>query len=326
MIVEEKEINNISSSDNMNELLKESFFLDIETTGLSRQYSDIISITVLLYELNSYKIYQIFCQYKIDEPEALKFLKDLIKSKKYVITYNGNSFDIPFLISKTQKHKINIDFDCFIKIDLYNYMRQMRSKIQIADLKLKTAEEYFNIKRNDTLGGKDVTVLYEAYKIEPRKEFSYLIMQHNYEDVFNLPILLNNIFDLYDDILYYNSLIVKVSSQDFFIKKNSLFCKFNIISDYKTDYIHPGINFNLNLNINAQAMEINIPVGFFKDNVISEFYYIDNNEFKIKNYTAIDGIKRNLMPIKFNDKMYYENIMSIIKNILNSIFKQTQNL
>ncbi|MGB4439912.1 MAG: ribonuclease H-like domain-containing protein [Sedimentibacter sp.] len=320
MIVNSNELDNISNDNNINELLKESFFLDIETTGLSRQFSDIISITVLLYEAGSYKIYQIFCQYKIDEPEALKFLKDLIKSKKYVITYNGNTFDIPFLINKTQKHDINIDFDCFIKIDLYNYMRQLRNKIQITDLKLKTIEEYFNIKRNDTLGGEDVIVLYEAYKIEPRKEFSYLIMQHNYEDVFNLPILLNNIFNLYDNILYYNNLIVKINNHDFSIKKNSLLCKLNIISDFKTDYIHQSINFNLNLKINTQTMEINIPVGFYKDNNISEFYYVDNNEYKIKSYTAIEGIKRNLVPIKLNDKIYYENIKNLIKNITNSIF------
>lgn len=320
MIVNSNDIDNISNNDSINELLKESFFLDIETTGLSRQYSDIISITLLIYETNSYKMYQIFCQYKVDEPDALKFMKDLIKSKKYVITYNGNSFDIPFLINKTQKHDINIDFESFIKIDLYNYMRQLRTKIQISDLKLKTAENYFNIKRNDTLSGKDITVLYEAYKIEPRNEFSYLIMQHNYEDVYNLPILFNNIFNLYDDILYYNKLIVKINSNDFSIKKNSLLCKFNIISDFKTDYIHPGINFDLNLNINSQIMNINIPVGFFKDNAVSEFYYVDNNEFKIKSYIAIDGIKRNLMPIKFNGKIYYENIINIIKNILNSLF------
>jgi len=320
MIVNSNELDDISSDNNINELLKQSFFLDIETTGLSRQFADIISITVLLYESGRYKIYQIFCQYKIDEPEALKLLKDLIKSKKYVITYNGNTFDIPFLINKTQKHDINIDFDHFIKIDLYNYMRQLRNKIQITDLKLKTVEEYFNIKRDDTLGGEDVIVLYEAYKIEPRKEFSYLIMQHNYEDVFNLPLLLNNILNLYDDILYYNSLIVKINNNDFSIKKNSLLCTLNIISDFKTDYIHQDINFNLNLKINKQTMEINIPVGFYKDINISEFYYVDNNEYKIKNYTAIEGIKRNLIPIKLNDKIYYENIKNLIKNITNSIF------
>ena len=50
------------------------------------------------------------------EPEIL------IKSKTYIITYNGNSFDIPFLAEKAEQNNIDIDFDSLIKIDLYNYI------------------------------------------------------------------------------------------------------------------------------------------------------------------------------------------------------------
>jgi hypothetical protein len=311
---------NIESNNNLDNLLKKAFFIDIETTGLSKIYSDIISITAMLYENGCYKIHQVFCEYKMDELEALKYLKDLINQKKYVITYNGNSFDIPFLAYKFQKHCINFDFDSFVKIDLYNWLRHLKNKIQIENLKLKSVEEYFNIKRNDCISGKDVAVLYKAYKIDPRKEFSYLIMRHNYEDVFNLPKLLNSILDLYDDVLYYNGLIVKINSKDFNIKKNNLYCKFGIISDRMTDYVYPGINFNLNMNSAAQTMELNILLSFFKDDKISEFYFVNNNEYKVKTYTAIEGIKKNLIPVKFNSKIFYNNIINILKKIMNSIF------
>ncbi len=321
MITDSKEINNITNDDNLNSLLKEAFFIDIETTGLSRMYSDIISITVLLYEENCYKIHQVFCEFKPDEPLALKYLKELIRTKKYVITYNGNSFDIPFLAFKLQKHGIDINFDSFVKIDLYSWLRHLKNKVQAENLKLKSAEEFFNIKRNDTINGEDVTVLYEAYRIEPRKEFSYLIMQHNYEDVFNLPELLNCIISLYDEILYYNGLIVKINNEDFSIKKNSLIYRFNIVTDAETDYIHRDINFNLNINSKAQKMEINIPLGFFKDSRIKEFYFVDNAYYSVKTYTSIQGIKRNLVPIKFNDKTFTDNTIHIVKNILDSVFK-----
>lgn len=319
MIVNSNEIN-ITANNELHELLKQSVFLDIETTGLSRQFSDIISITLLLHEDGVYKIYQIFCQYSVDEPQALKLLKDLIRNKKFIITYNGNSFDIPFLSFKLQKHIIDLELETIIKIDLYNCLRQVKNKVELTDLKLKTAEEYFKIKRTDTLSGEDVTVLYEAYKIEPRKEFSSLIMQHNYEDVLNLPILMNCIFDLYDHIFYFNNLIIRVNNSNFCIKKNSLSGKFNIISDLKTDYIHPSINFNLNVNISSQTMDLDIPLGFFKDVSINEFYFVDNKEYNLKSYTAIEGIKRNLIPIKLNGKMYYDNISDLTKSILYSIF------
>ncbi|WP_326908524.1 ribonuclease H-like domain-containing protein [Sedimentibacter sp. MB31-C6] len=321
MIVNCNKINN-NLSDNLyiNKLLKDSFFLDIETTGLSRKFSMIISITVMLYIDNNFKIYQLFCENKTDEKEILKYLKDLINDKNFVITYNGNSFDIPFLIGKYLQNEITFDFNKYIKIDLYNDMRHVRNKIQIENLKLKTVERYFNIKREDAISGQDVTVLYEAYKIDPKKEFSFLILQHNYKDVYNLSMLFNNIFSLYDETLFYNGLIVKINYTDFSIKKNTLYGKFYIISKFKADYIHPSLNFDLKLNSQDQILDIQISVGFYKDEKVKEFYYIDNNDFNINTYTAIKGIKNNLIPIKINDKFYTQNIINITKKILDSLF------
>jgi len=321
MIINQYEVNNITDNRYLNEIYKEALFIDIETTGLSRKYSDIISITLLLYENEKYKIYQIFCQYKIDQPSALKDLRDFIKSKKYVITYNGNSFDIPFLAEKAEQNNINLDFDSLIKIDLYNYIQKFKNKINTYDLKLKTVEEYFRIDRKDTLGGKDILTLYEAYQLEPRKEFSYLILRHNYEDVYNLPFVMNNVINLYDDVIYLKNLIVTINNRDISIKKNSLLCKFNVITNMNRDFINHSINCNMKLSVDSQTLEIIIPLNLFKDENIKEFYYLDNNEYKINSYTAIKGIKRNLIPIKINDKIYYDNINNIVKNIVEDAFE-----
>ncbi len=320
MFITQDDINNITDNNFLNEIYKESIFIDIETTGLSRKYSDIISITALLYEVDKYKIYQIFCQYKIDQPSALKYLKDLVKEKKHIITYNGNSFDIPFLAEKAVQNNINIDFDSLVKIDLYNYMQKLKNKVNTADLKLKTVEKHFCIERNDTLGGKDVLTLYEAYQLEPRKEFSYLILKHNYEDVYNLPFVMNNIFDLYDDVLYLNNLIVAINNKDIAVKRNLLTCYFSVITNISRDFISHDMNCTMKLSVDSQILEINIPLNFFKDEYIKELYYLDNNEYKIKSFTAIKGMKRNLIPIKINDKIYYDNINNLVKEIIREGF------
>jgi len=321
MIINQYEINNITDNFYLNEIYRQALFIDIETTGLSRKYSNIISITSLLYEDDKYIIYQIFCQYKIDQPSALKYLRDLIKSKKYIITYNGNTFDIPFLAEKAEQNNIDLNFDSLIKIDLYNYMQKFKNKVNTTDLKLKTVEEFFCINRNDTLGGKDVLKLYEAYQLEPRKEFSNLILMHNYEDVYNLPFVMNNIFNLYDDVVYSKKIIVAINNRDISIKKNSLVCKFNVIANLERDFINHSINYNMKLSVNSQDLEIIIPLNHFKDDNIREFYYLDNNEYKINSYTAIKGIKRNLIPIKINDKIYYDNINNVIRKIVNEGFE-----
>ncbi len=320
MIINENDIGDITDNHYLNEIYKESIFIDIETTGLSRKYSDIISITLIVYEDGKYKIYQIFCQYKVDQGPALKYLKDFLNRKKYIITYNGNSFDIPFLAEKAEQNNVNLDFDSIIKIDLYNCMKKFKNQIKTVDLKLKTVEEYFDIGRNDTLSGKDVLTLYEAYRLEPRKEFSFLILQHNYEDVYNLPFVMNNILDLYNEVIYFNDLIITINNNDFLVKNNSLMCKFNIITNLSKDFINHSMNYNLKLSVNSQCLDIKIPLNFFKDENIKEFYYLDNNEYKIRSYTAIKGIKRNLVPIKINNKLYYDNINSIIRNIIEDVF------
>ena len=318
MIINHKEIDNITNNIHLNEIYKNSVFLDIETTGFSKKYSQIISITFLYYE-DGYKITQLFCQYKVDEPETLKYLRDIISRKKFIITYNGNSFDIPFLIEKVNQYNINIDFNSFIKIDLYSRMLKFKNKIQILNLKLKTLEKYFNINRNDTLSGKDILTLYEAYRFEPRKEFMYLILEHNYEDVFNLPKIMNNIIDLYDNLFYFNNLLITVDEMDISIKKNTLQCKSTIITDFKKDFINHNINYNMNLSVKDQTLEINIPASLYKDENI-EACFLNRDDYKITNFTSIKGIKRNLVPIKFNGKTYHDNIMSVIENILNENF------
>ncbi|MDI9495269.1 MAG: ribonuclease H-like domain-containing protein [Bacillota bacterium] len=320
MIINEYEINDIRDNHRLDEIYKESLFIDIETTGLSKIYSDIISITLLVYKDDKFRIYQIFCQYKSDQPQTLKYLKDLMKSKKYIITYNGNSFDIPFLAEKSKQFGTGLDFESLTKIDLYLLMKKLKYKINIVDLKLKTVEEYFCIERNDTIGGMDVVTLYEAYKLEPRKEFSDLILLHNYEDVNNLPLVMNNIFALYDDVIYLRNLIVTINYDGLSIKKDLIQCNFNVITAIDKDFINHSINYDMILSVDNQTLVINIPLHTYKDETIGEFYYLDNNEYELKTYTGLKGIKRNLIPIRINDKIYIDNIKSIVRKILEEGF------
>ena len=320
MIINEYEINDIRDNHRLDEIYKESLFIDIETTGLSKIYSDIISITLLVYKDDKFRIYQIFCQNKSDQPQTLKYLKDLMKSKKYIITYNGNSFDIPFLAEKSKQFGTGLDFESLTKIDLYLLMKKLKYKINIVDLKLKTVEEYFCIERNDTIGGMDVVTLYEAYKLEPRKEFSDLILLHNYEDVNNLPLVMNNIFALYDDVIYLRNLIVTINYDGLSIMKNLIQCNFNVITAIDKDFINHSINYDMILSVDNQTLVINIPLHTYKDETIGEFYYLDNNEYELKTYTGLKGIKRNLIPIRINDKIYIDNIKSIVRKILEEGF------
>jgi uncharacterized protein YprB with RNaseH-like and TPR domain len=320
MITKCKEVDAGTASALNRNLLAESFFFDIETSGLSYKYSTVVSISVLLFENGSLFMHQLFCEYRIDEKEMIYNFKELIKGKKYIISYNGNGFDIPFMSSRAAKYGIDLGLDRMVKIDLYNDMRRFRNKIEIPDLKLKTVEKHFGIDRKDALLGQDVTILYEAYCIEPRKEFAELILEHNFEDVLSLPVLFGKIMDTYDAVFGYKDITIKMNYSDLLFRKNSLIGSFYVISGLSTDYIYPAQNFDLKLDTASQLLEVKVPVSTYSDNMIEEFRYLRNDDFKIPSYTCIEGIKKNLIPLKFNGKLFNDDIRSIIKLILDDVF------
>ena len=71
-------------------------YLDIETTGLDRYYNTIT--TIALYDGQSIKIY-------VRGQNLEDFIED-IQKYKVIVSYNGKSFDVPFL-----EHYFNIRLD-----------------------------------------------------------------------------------------------------------------------------------------------------------------------------------------------------------------------
>ena len=100
------------------------FVFDIETTGLNSNYCKVILIGILFNQDNKIVIKQYFANTEDDEKELLlSFIND-IKNYKNHITFNGLTFDIPFLNTRLKKH--NIDFslsknDCFISSSIYSF-------------------------------------------------------------------------------------------------------------------------------------------------------------------------------------------------------------
>lgn len=68
MFINEYEVNNITDNPYLNEIYKEAVFIDIETTGLSSIFSDIISIT--------------FCFIRMTNIEYIKYFVNISKTSR----------------------------------------------------------------------------------------------------------------------------------------------------------------------------------------------------------------------------------------------------
>ena len=78
--------------------VSEHVFLDIETTGLSAKNSICYLIGLAYYKDKSFECTQLFADTPDDEPVILQELLSYISRFKAIVTYNGDTFDIPYIL------------------------------------------------------------------------------------------------------------------------------------------------------------------------------------------------------------------------------------
>lgn len=191
MIIREK----IIDSKIYNSLIPETIeddcvFFDIETTGLSKITSEIFIAGFLYKSGDNYILKQLFSTSSVSEEKLVKEMSTIIEEKKYIITYNGNTFDIPFYIHRCKVNKIDPGLDKKIMLDLYQIVSRYKSHLNYVNYKLKTVEEKLGISRVDELSGKDLLKLNTSYRINPKNEYLDIMMLHNFEDIYNLPFIM----------------------------------------------------------------------------------------------------------------------------------------
>jgi len=160
-----KEFEQISQPNNVG-------YMDIETTGLSPDYH---SITLIgLHSPEATSIY-------IDNINHKRACND-IDTCKYLVTFNGNRFDIPFV---HKQYGLKQDFK---SIDLMYLFWQLGYKGG-----LKKIETNLGLSRMDEvagMNGREAVDLWYKYKAGDQHALNKLV-NYNIEDIVNLEVLFN---------------------------------------------------------------------------------------------------------------------------------------
>jgi hypothetical protein len=295
MIINESKIDDFKKN---NPLFKESLFFDIETTGLNPKNSKIVMIGVMYLENNSFNLKQLFSEENSEKQVIYEFLA-LLKKKKYIITYNGNSFDLKFIKYRSKYHNLQLSLENKCLIDLYSIFRKNSNRFKTKNLKLKTMEEFLGINRKDNISGKDFIRLYNSYLLKPKIEYLELMWLHNYEDVVNLPELFSN-YDYLDNInVSYKQYMIDIFFNDNSIRlnKNRLFIDASTYNINKYDSLVNDFNYKLNWSKKNGEMvfEILTKAGKLSDG-------------RIINYINLSDV--------FDNQLYFNNIYNIPQNLL----------
>lgn len=170
-------------------------FFDIETMGLSPQKNPVILCGIMTLTTTHLEVTQLFCQSPEDEREMLLELSTRCPETAVLLTYNGASFDIPYINARMKKLGIPHQLPKTSVIDMLQWAR--KALPDLSTYTLKTIERVLGIHRDDPFSGAECVEKYNRYLRTGTEELMLEICRHNYEDVLNMAPLLA----LYDLLL-----------------------------------------------------------------------------------------------------------------------------
>ena len=165
--------------------------IDIETLGLSERPIILLGIA----KINEDKICT--SQYLLrdipDEPGAIWALVSQLEPKSALISYNGRSFDIPYIKQRLAYYGLDSAFDN-PHFDLLHFARRaLRPKL--SDCRLDTVERYLGVKRGINIPGGLVPDFYDTYLRTKNVGPLVPIVEHNKQDLLSLGSLFSKLFE-----------------------------------------------------------------------------------------------------------------------------------
>lgn len=169
-------------------------FLDIETTGLSAWSHHVTLVGMLLPvpEQGLRRVEQYFVHHPSDEAEVLQHVALCLQRQTRIITYNGKSFDVPFLQARAERHGIR--WPAIPHLDLLQITRSLQLVHgRFPNCRLQTVMSHFGLVREDRTSGLEMVRAYARWlrnrDVRERDE----ILAHNRDDLLYLPELLQHL-------------------------------------------------------------------------------------------------------------------------------------
>lgn len=272
---------------------EEVIFFDIETTGLSAKNTNLYLIGYVFFEDNKWKYCQLFGESPKCEEELLLEFRDVTSKYKYLVHFNGNGFDIPYINQKCDAHGIDHYLDGLESLDLYLLVRDFKNELGLSNCRQKTIEDLLRITRDDKFNGGELIPQYWEYVRTKSKELEHNLLLHNAEDCMGMLKLL--------DITDYIKLINIFKT-----------CEFEIEFEKKDAREKCNLAFSMNLSDAKQLEKLNSKMFVFRNYVIK----IDKDKILFET-----EIEEGCMKHFFPDIQNYYFIPSEDKAILKTLAK-----
>lgn len=161
-------------------------FFDIETTGLSASSSYCYLIGCINFEDGHWILRQWLAEHESDEKIILTKFSDFACNFSYTIQYNGNKFDIPYLLKRCELHNIETSFAQLPAIDLFYELKSLKNLLRFHHMKQPDLEEFLGVEKRIFADGKLCIKCYKEYCKSKASEPLQEVLGHNTEDLHGL--------------------------------------------------------------------------------------------------------------------------------------------
>ncbi len=165
--------------------------IDIETLGLSER--PIILLGIAKPYRSQVWTSQFLLRDVGDEPGAIWALISQLEPNHSLISYNGRSFDIPYIKQRLAYYGLDAPLDN-THFDILHFTRRAL-RDQLSDCKLETVEKYIGIKRDINIPGALVPHFYDTYLRTKNPGPLVAIVEHNKQDLLTLGTLFSKLYE-----------------------------------------------------------------------------------------------------------------------------------
>ncbi len=171
-------------------------FLDIETAGLSANtYVFLCGLMHVVPESGEFHVEQIFARDYAEEEGLLLHVRAMLGRFDTVVTYNGASFDMPFLRTRMATHRIP-DIVPMGSVDLLHSTRRV-FRPQLPNVRLVTVEEHLRgVARTDDIPSRFIPRAYHEYVRTQDARIMRNVVYHNRMDLFTMAVILNRLAEM----------------------------------------------------------------------------------------------------------------------------------
>ncbi|MCM1325349.1 MAG: ribonuclease H-like domain-containing protein [Bacteroidales bacterium] len=163
--------------------LEQFLFIDIETTGFTAKSAYLYLIGCAYYSDGNWHTIQWMAENYGEEGSLLSAFFTFTDSFTYLVHFNGNNFDLPFITQKCESLSLPYHFDNLTGIDLYKRISPYKFFLKLPNCKQKTLEQFLGINRKDVFSGGELIGIYHDYVKNPSEFSEKSLFLHNADDL-----------------------------------------------------------------------------------------------------------------------------------------------